>query len=145
MKVKVARTGRVVTLAAPQRMFANERETVQVGRQGDSALRQEGCACVVVGGEGCHPWLPVSWATHPPPPSPPQQHTHSPALQPPTRCQQALNPAHPDCATKPPYPDTPPHPLTHPCPGVPPPPTREEGFAGDVIDPAPCNVNPPQP
>ena len=25
MKVKVARTGRVVTLAAPQRMFANER------------------------------------------------------------------------------------------------------------------------
>ena len=28
MKVKVARTGRVVTLAAPQRMFANERRWV---------------------------------------------------------------------------------------------------------------------
>ena len=34
MKVKVARTGRVVTLAAPQRMFANERVTVQDGFAG---------------------------------------------------------------------------------------------------------------
>jgi len=35
MKVKVARTGRVVTLAAPQRMFANERSTVIEGFAGD--------------------------------------------------------------------------------------------------------------
>lgn len=35
MKVKVARTGRTVTLAAPQRMFANERSTVQEGFAGD--------------------------------------------------------------------------------------------------------------
>ncbi|KAF5828532.1 P-loop containing nucleoside triphosphate hydrolase protein [Dunaliella salina] len=35
MKVKVARTGRVVTLAAPQRMFANERQTVLEGYSGD--------------------------------------------------------------------------------------------------------------
>mmetsp|Transcript_23531 Transcript_23531/g.61232 ORF Transcript_23531/g.61232 Transcript_23531/m.61232 type:complete len:647 (-) Transcript_23531:564-2504(-) len=35
MKVKVARTGRVVTLAAPQRMFANERQTVLEGFSGD--------------------------------------------------------------------------------------------------------------
>ncbi len=36
MKVKVARTGRTVTLAAPQRMFANERSTVQEGFAGGS-------------------------------------------------------------------------------------------------------------
>ncbi|GLI60750.1 hypothetical protein VaNZ11_002980 [Volvox africanus] len=35
MKVRVARTGRTVTLAAPQRMFANERQTVQEGFAGD--------------------------------------------------------------------------------------------------------------
>lgn len=35
MKVKVARTGRVVTLSAPQRMFANERQTVEEGYAGD--------------------------------------------------------------------------------------------------------------
>ncbi|KAG1657566.1 hypothetical protein FOA52_006766 [Chlamydomonas sp. UWO 241] len=35
MRVKVARTGRVVTLAAPQRMFANERSTVLSGFAGD--------------------------------------------------------------------------------------------------------------
>ncbi|GAX79462.1 hypothetical protein CEUSTIGMA_g6903.t1 [Chlamydomonas eustigma] len=35
MKVKVARTGRVVTLAAPQRMFANERSTVLEAYAGD--------------------------------------------------------------------------------------------------------------
>ncbi len=35
MKVKVARTGRVVTLAAPQRMFANTRTTVEEGFAGD--------------------------------------------------------------------------------------------------------------
>lgn len=33
--VQVARTGRVVTLAAPQRMFANERQTVLEGYPGD--------------------------------------------------------------------------------------------------------------
>lgn len=35
MKVKVARTGRVVTLARPQKMFANDRATVQEGFAGD--------------------------------------------------------------------------------------------------------------
>ncbi|KAG2490076.1 hypothetical protein HYH03_011541 [Edaphochlamys debaryana] len=35
MKVRVARSGRTVTLAAPQRMFANERQTVQEGFAGD--------------------------------------------------------------------------------------------------------------
>ncbi|MEW5299237.1 MAG: hypothetical protein WDW36_002272 [Sanguina aurantia] len=35
MKVKVARTGRVVTLAAPQKMFANDRTIVQEGYAGD--------------------------------------------------------------------------------------------------------------
>jgi hypothetical protein len=32
MKVSVARTGRTVTLAAPQRMFANERRYVGTGK-----------------------------------------------------------------------------------------------------------------
>lgn len=32
---QVARTGRVVTLSAPQRMFANERQTVEEGFAGD--------------------------------------------------------------------------------------------------------------
>ncbi|GFR44773.1 hypothetical protein Agub_g6105 [Astrephomene gubernaculifera] len=35
MKVRVARSGRTVTLAAPQRMFANERQTVHEGFAGD--------------------------------------------------------------------------------------------------------------
>ena len=33
--MQVARTGRIVTLAAPQRIFANERQTVQEGYSGD--------------------------------------------------------------------------------------------------------------
>lgn len=35
MKVRVARSGRVVTLARPQKMFANDRATVQEGFAGD--------------------------------------------------------------------------------------------------------------
>ncbi|KAL6747846.1 peptide-chain release factor [Haematococcus lacustris] len=35
MKVKVARSGRLVSLTAPQRMFANERTTVEEGYAGD--------------------------------------------------------------------------------------------------------------
>ncbi len=34
MKVKVARTGRTVPLTAPQKMFANDRSTVQEGFAG---------------------------------------------------------------------------------------------------------------
>jgi hypothetical protein len=59
MKVKVARTGRTVPLTAPQKMFANDRSTVQegfaggwscqgwcwgMGRSGE-ALVWGGCAC----------------------------------------------------------------------------------------------------
>jgi hypothetical protein len=44
MKVKVARSGRVVTLARPSQMFAQSRATVQEGFAG-------GCC------RGCYTWL----------------------------------------------------------------------------------------
>lgn len=47
MKVKVARTGRVVTLSAPQRMFANERSTVLEGYAGDVIGEKTGCEAFI--------------------------------------------------------------------------------------------------
>ncbi len=61
MKVKVARTGRTVALSRPQRMFAQDRSTVQEGFAGDViGLSNPGAFAVgdtVYAGECVHPFL----------------------------------------------------------------------------------------